>query len=337
MNDQLNESQRLAVKELVSCRDQFALMRGKAGVGKTFCLAEIARINLEAGHKVFVLAPENGAREVLHEDAKRISHAATAEVFKRAENLDEFLVNAKLRRGLGPGDLVILDEASMESVERMNAFQRLARRRGFRVQLAGDDGQLNSIAAGDAFRILREQSSIHISELTEIIRQTPEALDGAYLRACELFSEKKIREGMYELYKAGVIKAIKGKERVEYYAQRVMESLDGNRPAVMCNITHRENDAISAIVRSKRKELSQLSDERTLLVHRTLGLSTAKKKEIDKLQPGTILQITRGTNKGRASKVLEAADGKVLAEDPSGATHDIHRSACRDIRRMRAA
>jgi hypothetical protein len=43
-------------------------------------------------------------------------------------------------------------------------------------------------------------------------------------------------------------------------ADRVMESLNGTKPAVMCNVTHRENDAISEIVRAKPKELGSLAD-----------------------------------------------------------------------------
>src|ERR1700688_2126550 len=38
---------------------------------------------------------------------------------------------------------------------------------------------------------------------------------------------------------------MKGDQRIEYYAAKVMESLDGIRPAVACNITHRENEAIA--------------------------------------------------------------------------------------------
>jgi hypothetical protein len=123
---------------------------------------------------IFVLAPENGAR-------------------------------------FGPGDLVILDEAGMSNLEDLQNFMGLARQRGFGVIFSGDDGQLTSVTAGDAFRILKERSGIHVSMLTQIIRQSPDALDGHYLKAAQL--------------------------------------------------------------------LGELTDERTLTVHRTLGWSLAEKKE----------------------------------------------------------
>jgi conjugative relaxase-like TrwC/TraI family protein len=328
LSDQLNESQRQAVKELLECRDQFSMLYGIHGVGKTFSLSEVARKYLEAGHKVCVLAPENGAREVLHEDALKLPPGAAADVFKRANNLSEFLINPKWRRDLGPGDLVILDEAGMSNLEDLNNLMRLAMERGFGVQLAGDDGQLTSVTAGDAFRILKERSSIHVSELKEIIRQTPEALDGAYLRAAKLFGEKKkkIREGMWELHKAGVIKEAKGQARIEAYADRVMQSLDGRRPAVMCNVTHRENDVIAEIVRQRRCELGQLTDERSLNVHRSLGWTSAQKREINRIKAGQILQITRGRDKGRAWKVMEVANGKAITEDASGQRREFRRT-----------
>src|ERR1700693_2950941 len=114
------------------------------------------------------------------------------------------------------------------------------------------------------------------------------------------------------------IKEIKGQDRIGYYADRVMESLNGTKPSVMCNVTHRENDAISEIVRAKRKEFGELTDERTLTVHRTLGWSLAEKKEIDKISLGMVLQVPRGADKGRAWKVLEVSSGKALTEDPLG-------------------
>jgi hypothetical protein len=159
-----------------------------------------------------------------------------------------------------------------------------------------------------------------VSELKEIIRQAPEALDGHYLKAAQLLGEKKkkVRDAMWELYQAGCIKEMKGDSRIEYYADRVMESLDGSKPAVMSNITHRENDAVAESVRARRKQRGELTDERTFTVHRTLGWTASQKKEIDKLQVGQILQITRGADKGRAWKVVGVSNGKALTEDASG-------------------
>jgi hypothetical protein len=61
---------------------------------------------------VFVLAPENGAREVLHEDALKLQPGAARDVFERAQNLSEFLVDPKWRRDLGPGDLVAVSASA---------------------------------------------------------------------------------------------------------------------------------------------------------------------------------------------------------------------------------
>src|SRR5260370_5683176 len=136
ISDRLNPSQRKVVEQLLQCQDQFSVLYGIHGVGKTFSLSEVVRRNLEDGRNVIVLAPENGAREVLRTDAAKISHDATADVFRRAENLDEFLVNPKLRKAFGKNDLVILDESSMASVEKINALMERARACGGRILLA---------------------------------------------------------------------------------------------------------------------------------------------------------------------------------------------------------
>ena len=53
-----------------------------------------------------------------------------------------------------------------------------------------------------------------MSVLREIIRQSPEALDGHYLRAAQLLGEKekKVREAMWNCTQAGCIKEIKGQD-----------------------------------------------------------------------------------------------------------------------------
>jgi conjugative relaxase-like TrwC/TraI family protein len=317
LSEQLNDSQRNAVVQTLRCADSVAMLRGKPGVGKTYSAAEIARKNIEAGHGVMVLAPESGARDVLREYATKLS-GPTANAFRGAENVDEFLVNTKLQKRLGPQDLVIVDEAAMSSLRRVNALQALARRQGLRVLMMGDDRQLNSVEYGDAFRLIREHSTVQVANMDQIVRQDPEALDGAYLRACQCLSEGQTAEGMWELYQAGVIKEMKGQARVDYYADLVMRSLSGEDVSVSSNISHRENDQIAEVVRARLKEAGKLTDERMFLAHRTLGYSPAQKQEVAKFEPGMIIQITRGQDKGRAWKILSVAGGKALTEDPTG-------------------
>lgn len=91
---------------------------------------------------------------------------------------------------------------------------------------------------GDSFRLLRQRSGIHVSEITKIIRQSPEALHGAYLRGSELFAQKRIQEGLGTPVQCWRYQGDEGRSEIEYYAAKVMESLDGTQPAVACNITH---------------------------------------------------------------------------------------------------
>jgi hypothetical protein len=47
---------------------------------------------------------------------------------------------------------VIVDEAAIASLERVNALRKLAQSSGLRGLMLGDDFQANSIQFGDAFR-----------------------------------------------------------------------------------------------------------------------------------------------------------------------------------------
>jgi hypothetical protein len=71
---------------------------------------------------------------------------------------------------LGPGDLVIVDEASMVSTEHVEAIAAAARRNCAKLVLAGDDRQLDSVGAGGVFDLLIERTRPVV--LDEVVRFT---------------------------------------------------------------------------------------------------------------------------------------------------------------------
>jgi hypothetical protein len=62
----------------------------------------------------------------------------------------------------------------------------------------------------------------------------------------------------------------------------------------------------------------QLTDERTLTVHRSLGWTQAEGREGKRIQPGQILEIVRGPDKGRYWTVTGVGRGRVMAVDVRG-------------------
>jgi conjugative relaxase-like TrwC/TraI family protein len=337
VSDRLSDPQRVTVKSLLESRDQFTALSGSAGVGKTeFVLAEVIHANVAAGHRVVVVAPSDAARDVLHHDAKKLGAGTARDVLSKAVSLQLFQADPNLHQSLGSpeipigeylyrppgakplvaGDLLIIDEASFISLKQGHEEVTRAAQRGVRVLLVGDLDQEKSIQAGDFFR-LALKSGIHVAELHDIKRQSPKALDGHYLTAVKLFKRGRTTEAFGELNKAGCIHELKGQHRVEAIADAILKSEASGVSTMCANFTHRENDAIGAMVRTKMKATGQLTDERTLAAHQTLGWTDAQKKDVSRLRPGHVLEITRGKDKGAAFDVLASANGIVTAHCPT--------------------
>ena len=158
---ELNAQQREAI--LLAATEQFSVLTGGAGVGKTTVLRVIIDIAKRLNLKVLQMALAGRA-------AKRMSEATGHE----AMTIARFLHQAK--EGLlevSPDTLVIVDEASM--LDLPTAF-RLLRflPEGTRLLLVGDSAQLPPIGFGLVFHRLVQSPLVPQVELTEVHRQAAE-------------------------------------------------------------------------------------------------------------------------------------------------------------------
>jgi conjugative relaxase-like TrwC/TraI family protein len=322
ISEQLNESQKPAVIQLLESKDRVNILSGLFGVGKTFSLTNLVEKNAEAGHRVVLCAPTIKARTQLRKAAEKVLDPAVADMLRSATTLQRFLLDRKLQSSLRPNDLVILDEASLASSKQGYDFLEWGNRTHARQLVVGDPTQIHGISAGDFFRVITDVFESQTAKIEKIIRQKPEALNGHYLKAMELFGQDRMKEGFFELHKAGAIKEKKGKERIDAYAEAVLRSLDGTCSAVASNLSHRENDEVATAVRAKLKEQGKLTDEREITVFRSRGWTEAEKREIKRLQPGYVLEVIMGTDQGRAFTVLEVCKKgnawKAVTEDVNG-------------------
>jgi hypothetical protein len=136
----------------------------RAGSGKTRTLAEAARAWISSGTRgVIGLTTAQAARNVL----------AGAGV-ELAENTSVFLGHAPGRRGargireLAPGTLVVIDEASMMSVQDLADIIGYAAARGCKVIVAGDQEQLTAVEGGGGMMLLARHLG-HV-QLAEAVR-----------------------------------------------------------------------------------------------------------------------------------------------------------------------
>ncbi|MGH3157685.1 MAG: AAA family ATPase, partial [Streptosporangiaceae bacterium] len=123
---------------------------GPAGTGKTRTVARIAQAWRQAGTgRVVGLTVSTNA-----------AHSLAAEGLAESCNLARFLGRARdgsAGRGhlpVRPGDLLVVDEASMVSTADLAAVEAIATRHGAKILLTGDPGQLSAVDAGGAMRLL---------------------------------------------------------------------------------------------------------------------------------------------------------------------------------------
>src|SRR5690606_21508433 len=152
------------------CRVQVAL--APAGAGKTAALRVLAQAWQASGGTVLGLAPTAVAAEELGR--------ATG---IRADTLAKYLHPTTVGGAVGPGTLVLIDEAGMAGTRDLAQVARQVVDAGGSVRLVGDDQQLAAVAAGGIFRDLAEQGHAHgtTATLTELHRFTDPAKGAATL------------------------------------------------------------------------------------------------------------------------------------------------------------
>ena len=140
-----------------------SVLNAPAGSGKTRVLAEAARIWTQAGlGPVIGITPSQSARNTL---------AAGVPV---SYNAAQFLGHLPGRRGargpipIGPGTLLVIDEASMLSGPDLADLITYAKTKGAKIILAGDISQLQAVENGGGMSLLAQ--TLGYARLTEPVR-----------------------------------------------------------------------------------------------------------------------------------------------------------------------
>lgn len=159
----LGEDQASALTEIAVSGRVVDLLVGPAGAGKTTAMNALRRAwEKEHGQgSVVGLAPSSSAAQVLAED-----------LGIAAENTAKWWQN-HLREGeaFQPGQLVIVDEASLAGTLSLDRITQLASEAGAKVLLVGDYAQLQAVDAGGAFGMLTHDRD-DVPELIDVHRFT---------------------------------------------------------------------------------------------------------------------------------------------------------------------
>jgi conjugative relaxase-like TrwC/TraI family protein len=153
----LTDDQALAVYGILTSGRAVDILVGAAGTGKTRTVAVLAGIWRQAGlGRVTGLTTSTNAARVLAGEGLGESH-----------NLADFLGKIKdsdTCRGhlpVRPGDLLVVDEASMVTTTDLAAVEEIATAHGAKILLTGDTAQLSAPEAGGAMRLLAAEHGYH--------------------------------------------------------------------------------------------------------------------------------------------------------------------------------
>ena len=146
----LTDDQAQAIYGVLTSGRAIDILVGPAGTGKTRTVATLAQAWRDArlGRVIGLTTSTNAA------------HVLTAEGLTGSHNIASFLGRLKdsnRTRGhlpVRPGDLIVIDEASMVPTADLAAVEEIATRTGGKILLTGDTAQLSAPAAGGAMQLL---------------------------------------------------------------------------------------------------------------------------------------------------------------------------------------
>ena len=185
----LGPDQAEMVRRLTTSGARVQLALAPAGSGKTVALRTLANAWSADGSTVIGLAPTAAAARVLREELGT-SVTATDTLAKLVHALTTGAAVPDWVHGIGPGSLVIVDEAGIAGTLELAGVIDYAVEHGASVRLIGDDRQLAAVGAGGLLRdIARTHGAVTLSE----VRRFTHA-DGSTNRA-EAAASLAIRRG----------------------------------------------------------------------------------------------------------------------------------------------
>jgi ATP-dependent exoDNAse (exonuclease V) alpha subunit len=275
-NPHLSESQRVAVEQILSSRDQVTALEGVAGAGKTTSLAAIREAAERDGYKVEGLAPTSRA-------AQKLSEAGI-----ESSTLQRHLTRSEEPRD-GQKRLYVLDESSLASTKQMNQFLHRLHEQD-RVLLVGDTRQHEAVEAGKPYQQLQE-AGIETARLDEIVRQK----DPALKEVVEQLSRGNVREAMEKLDAQGRVHEIVDRdERLKEIACQYATKPEGTLVVSPDNQSRREINQVIHREMQKRGQVDGHEHKHRVLVARQ-EIMGADRQWAGQYESGDVVRYTRGS------------------------------------------
>jgi molybdopterin-guanine dinucleotide biosynthesis protein len=301
-SDTLRPGQKVAVQFVLDSRDRAVSISGAAGTGKTAARRELRRALTESGHKVLAIAPTMSAVDKLQKVG-----------FVDSMSVTRFVEDTRAQTKAA-GAVVIVDEAGMLSTRQMHDVLQVAERFNARVVLTGDTKQIQSVAAGDALRILEKESRLKSTSLTQVQRQTK----ADYRHAIEELRRNPER-GFAKLDEIGAVKEVAWSERAQAVASAYVAT--AGRSALVVCATHDEIERVTDAIRDERRRSGELGESVVVERNVSLGWTTAQKSEPRNFRPGQRLGFHRavqGIEKNETVEVVRVEERHVVVRSAGG-------------------
>ncbi len=157
----LNTAQQAMVRDMATSGKRLQLAIAPAGTGKTTAMRALATAWTSSGGNVVGLAPSASAAEQLR---TQLGDGAVAD--NLAKLVWAIAHHEPLAGTVGPGTLVIIDEAGMADTLTLDHVVSWCLDQGGSVRLIGDDQQLGAIGAGGVLRdIATQHGALHLDHV----------------------------------------------------------------------------------------------------------------------------------------------------------------------------
>jgi conjugative relaxase-like TrwC/TraI family protein len=304
-HERLNDTQRKAIEQILTSRDQVQGLQGSAGSGKTSTLAAIRQGAEQSGYAVEGFAPTSRAAHQLREAG--IS----------SDTLQGFLARARTTKDRLQRHLYMVDESSLASTEQMKDFLRKIAASD-KVLLIGDVRQHQGVDAGKPFEQL-QQSGMRSAVLDRIVRQQ----DPGLLKAVEHLSKNETAIGVRMLQEQGRVTEVSDAEQRIAAIAKVYSAQPENTIIVSPDNVSRR--ALNQAVRHELQVAGALEKEDRSIAVLTprSDMTGADRAWAARYEPGDILHYVRGS---KESGIEAGSYAQVVRTDPKENLITVQRS-----------
>ena len=272
----LSSSQREAVNEVLSNRDQVVGFQGIAGSGKTTALREVRIAAQRDGYKVRGFAPTSRATAQLQEAGIR------------STTLQRHL--AEPRQQSGGKHLYVVDESSLASTKQTREFfERMGPKD--RAVLVGDSRQHQAVDAGRPFQQL-QQAGMKTAKLDEVVRQQ----DPALKHVVEDLAQGRVREAFGQLREQSRLHEVPDRnERLNTIAREYSKS-EGR--TLVISPDNRTRQDLNERIRHELKDRGEVTgpDHRVQVLSQRQEMTGADRGWAQQYRPGDVVRYTKGSD-----------------------------------------